>query len=271
MNPPLSTTVPPTARHSAAAMRATEGSTRERAIRCSCEGCSRRSSSGSGGIHVTWYDQGPNSRQSSRDRATGTSVDRPVRTVIAPSYSKCAVTENVGGPGFELYVPVEMTRHVYLALTEAGQGLGLRDAGYYALDALRIEQGRRAWGAELGPDETPWEAGLGFSVKLDKPSAFIGQAALRAGQGQPLRKKLVTLVVQSPAYVWGGETILLNESPVGEISSAGYSPLAQACVALGYVRGEGANRPHDGTPAQIDLWGERMPVLLYDRWPPASR
>jgi glycine cleavage system aminomethyltransferase T len=74
----------------------------------------------------------------------------------------------VGGPGYELYVPVEMARHVYLALHEAGADLGLRDAGYYALDALRIEAGRRAWGAELGPDETPFEAGLMAGVKLDK-------------------------------------------------------------------------------------------------------
>ena len=66
----------------------------------------------------------------------------------------------VGGPGWELYVPVEMTRHVYLALMQAGADPGVRDAGYYALDALRIEAGRRAWGAELGPDETPFEAGL---------------------------------------------------------------------------------------------------------------
>ena len=183
----------------------------------------------------------------------------------------------VGGPGFELYVPVEMARHVYLALMEAGQDLGpgasglprrVRDAGYYALDALRIEQGRRAWGAELGPDETPWEAGLSSSVKLDKPAAFIGQAALRASLDRPLRKKLVSLVLRSPqAYAWGGETILLDGEPVGEISSAGYSPLAGACVALGYVRGAGANRAHTGTPAQIDLWGERVDVLLYDRWP----
>ena len=55
---------------------------------------------------------------------------------------------------------------------------GLIDAGYYAIDALRIEAGRRAWGAELGPDETPWEAGLAFAVKLDKPAAFIGRDAL---------------------------------------------------------------------------------------------
>ena len=178
----------------------------------------------------------------------------------------------VGGPGFELYVPVEMARHVYLELMAAGQDLGLRDAGYYALDALRIEQGRRAWGAELGPDETPWEAGLAFSVKLDKPNAFIGQAALRAARGQPLRKKLVTLVLGDPgACVWGGETILLGGEPVGEISSAGYSPLAGGFVGLGYVRGDHANRAHDGTPGHIELWGERVPVLLHDRWPATAR
>ena len=175
----------------------------------------------------------------------------------------------VGGPGFELYVPVEMARHVYLALQEAGRDLGLKDAGYYALDALRIEQGRRAWGAELGPDETPWEAGLAFSVKLDKPTRFIGQEALRAAQGKPLRKKLVTLVfTDAQAFAWGGEPIVLDGATVGEISSVGWSPLAGACVALGYVRGAGANMAHDGTPAHIELWGERVPVRLHDQWPP---
>lgn len=177
----------------------------------------------------------------------------------------------VGGPGFELYVPVEMARHVYLALWEAGHGLGLVDAGYYALDALRIEQGRRAWGAELGPDESPWEAGLAYGVKLDKPADFMGRAALRAAQGQALRKKLVTLVLQrADAYVWGGESIVLDGAPVGEISSAGWSPLAGACVALGYVRGAGAHRAHAGTPALIELWGERVEVRLYDQWPPKA-
>ena len=174
----------------------------------------------------------------------------------------------VGGPGFELYVPVEMARHVYLALQAASDGLGLKDAGYYALDALRIEQGRRAWGAELGPDETPWEAGLAFSVKLDKPARFIGREALLAAQGQPLRKKLVTLVFSdAQTWGWGGEPIVLNGETVGEISSVGWSPLAGACVALGYVRGAGANQSHAGTPAHIELWGERVPVQLFDQWP----
>ncbi|MDD5333193.1 MAG: FAD-dependent oxidoreductase [Rhodoferax sp.] len=174
----------------------------------------------------------------------------------------------VGGPGFELYVPVEMARHVYLALMAAGADLGLRDAGYYALDALRIEQGRRAWRAELGPDETPWEAGLAYAVKLDKPADFIGKAALLASRDKPLRKKLVTLVFESPdAYAWGGEAIVVQGEAVGEISSVGWSPLAGACVALGYVRGAAANQSHAGTLEAIELWGERVPVRLYDQWP----
>ncbi len=174
----------------------------------------------------------------------------------------------VGGPGFELYVPVEMARHVYLALTAAGADLGLRDAGYYALDALRIEQGRRAWGAELSPDETPWEAGLAYAVKLDKATDFIGKAALLTARDQPLRKKLLMLVFDSAeAYAWGGEAILLQGESVGEISSVGWSPRAGACVALGYVRGAAANQSHMGTQAAIELWGAQFAVRLYDRWP----
>ena len=176
----------------------------------------------------------------------------------------------VGGPGFELYVPTEMARHVDIALQEAGADLGLRDAGYFALDALRIEAGRRAWGAELGPDETPYEAGLANFVRLDKGVDFTGRAALAAAAGQPLRKKLVTLVLGDSAdYAWGGEAILADGAPVGEISSAGWSPRAGACMALGYVRGPLANQAHAGTPVQIDLWGRAVPATAWDSWPPS--
>ena len=171
----------------------------------------------------------------------------------------------VGGPGYELYVPSEMARHVYLALHEAGADLGLRDAGYYALDALRIEAGRRAWGAELGPDETPWEAGLAFSVKMDKPCPFIGSEALSKAQAQPLRKKLLNFVLSdSQAWVWGGEALQIDGETVGELSSAGWSPAAGACVALGYVRGAAAQRVHRGTAVHIDLWGEAAAATAWD-------
>ena len=171
----------------------------------------------------------------------------------------------VGGPGFELYVPIEMARHVYLALHGAGEGLGLADAGYYALDALRIEAGRRAWGAELGPDETPFDAGTMFAVKLDKAADFIGKRALLARRDRPAAKRLVTLVFESPAaYAWGGEALLIDGDAAGEITSAGWSPKAGACVALGYLRGAAAAQAHAGTKVEVDLWGERMAAKAWD-------
>ena len=173
----------------------------------------------------------------------------------------------VGGPGFELYVPVEMTRHVYLALQEAGREFGLKDTGYYALDALRIEAGRRAWGAELGPDETPFEAGLTVGVKLDKASAFIGKNTLCAATGQALRKKLITVVLDSPNhYAWGGEGIVVDGEIVGEITSVGWSLQANACVAMGYARGVSGQRKFAGDAIQIELWGERVAAKAWDRW-----
>ncbi len=183
----------------------------------------------------------------------------------------------VGGPGWELHVPIEMCRHVHLALHEAGADLGpgaeagrdrgLVDAGYYALDALRIEAGRRAWGAELGPDETPLEAGLLAGVTLDKGCDFLGRQALLDAWGRPLRKKLVSVVLDDPAaYVWGGETLFVDGEPVGELSSAGWSLRAGACVGLGYVRGAAAQTVHEGTPLQLDLWGDRVTARAWDRW-----
>ena len=177
----------------------------------------------------------------------------------------------VGGPGFELYVPVEMTRHVYLTLMEAGQDLGIRDAGYYALDALRIEAGRRAWGAELGPDENPFEAGLAYAVNLDKVAPFIGKAALLKAQSLPLRKKLITIVLDSPnAYAWGGEGIVIDGETVGELTSVGWSPKANACVGLGWARGAAALRVLAGTPIQVELWGEHVAAKAWDTWPPKT-
>ena len=147
-------------------------------------------------------------------------------------------------------------------------GLGSRDAGYYALDALRIEAGRRAWGAELGPDETPFEAGLAYAVSLDK-SGFIGREVLLAARGQPLRKKLVTLVLDDPAaHAWGGETVSVGGESVGELSSVGWGWAASHCVALGYLRGDAAAVAHAGTPVTVDLWGEAVGARAWDRWMP---
>jgi len=170
----------------------------------------------------------------------------------------------VGGPGYELYVPVELARHVYHAVQAAGADLGLVDAGYYALDALRIEAGRRAWGAELGPDESPHEAGLWLGVRRDKPG-FIGREALLAREAAPRGKKLLSFVLDDPAaWVWGGEAIVIEGETVGELSSAGWSLKAGRCIALGYVRGAAAQAVHAGTPVLIDLWGQLKRATAWD-------
>ena len=115
----------------------------------------------------------------------------------------------VGELGWELYIPVESAAAVYDALVEAGLDLGLRDAGYYALDSLRLEKGYRAWGHDVTPDDTPLEAGLEFAVRLDKPSGFIGRDALVAQKDRGIDKRLVIFTLEDvDARPWGDEPIL---------------------------------------------------------------
>jgi glycine cleavage system aminomethyltransferase T len=115
---------------------------------------------------------------------------------------------------------------------------------------------------------TPFEAGLAYAVKLDKAGDFIGKAALLALRGQAFGKRLVTIVLDSGVpFVWGGEAVLIAGVPVGELTSVGWSPKAQACIGLAYLRGDAAQRPHAGTPLTIDLWSEAIPATAWDRWP----
>jgi heterotetrameric sarcosine oxidase gamma subunit len=169
----------------------------------------------------------------------------------------------VGGPGYELYVTADQCLTLYDALTKAGAEFGLRDAGYYTIDALRIEAGRRAWGAELSPDETPWEAGLAFAVKLDKAAAFIGRDALVDRPASATMKRLVLLSFDdTAAFPWGGEPVLMDGRNVGEITSAGYSRRHGRALAMAYAR---ADRPLTDAALlaaryEVDIAGELFAV-----------
>ena len=150
----------------------------------------------------------------------------------------------VGGPGYEMVVPTDQCVTLYDALWSAGTAFGLRDAGYYTIDALRIEAGRRAWGPELSPDETPFEAGLAYAVKLDKPVPFIGRDALLRQQAEGARKRLVLFTFDDPAaFPWGGEPILMDGANVGELTSAGYSRKFGRAIAMGYARAQPSAPP----------------------------
>ena len=173
----------------------------------------------------------------------------------------------MGELGWELYVPVEFAVTVFETLHGAGAAFGLRDMGYYAIEGLRIEKAYRAWGRELTPDDTPWQAGLGWAVKLDKPGGFIGQKALLDAKGRPLTRRLVSVVLDDTGpLLWGGEAILRNGRPVGDLTSAAYGHTVGAAVGLGYVTredGQAVDAAWLGAAKfEVDLAGTRLSARL---------
>src|SRR4051812_1154562 len=129
----------------------------------------------------------------------------------------------VGELGWELYVPTEYACGVYDALMEASANLGVRNAGYYAVESLRLEKGYRAWGRELTPDYNPHEAGLSFAVKLDKGD-FIGRDALLTAKEKPPARRLLSFIALSAdtPIAHGGELILRNGEPAGRNKPGAY-------------------------------------------------
>jgi heterotetrameric sarcosine oxidase gamma subunit len=166
----------------------------------------------------------------------------------------------VGELGWELYVPVEFAASVYDALGEAGGDLGLVDAGYYAIESLRLEKGYRAWGRELTQDDTPLEAGLGWAVRFDKGADFLGRQALLERRGWPLARRLVSLVLEDPDLVpWGDEPVWCDGRLAGSITSAAFGHTLGRGVALGWIRrAQGVDAGWiDGARVEIEIAGQR--------------
>ncbi|HEY2288158.1 MAG TPA: FAD-dependent oxidoreductase [Streptosporangiaceae bacterium] len=142
----------------------------------------------------------------------------------------------VGELGWELYVPAEFAVGVYEDLLAAGADLGVANAGYYAIESLRLEKGYRAFGRELTPDYNPVEAGLLFACKLGTTTGFLGRAAVERARAAGPRRRLVSLVLDDPAaMMWGSELILRDGVPVGQVTSAAWGETLGAAVGLGYV------------------------------------
>jgi heterotetrameric sarcosine oxidase gamma subunit len=178
----------------------------------------------------------------------------------------------VGELGWELYVPAEFANGVYDLLHEKGVDLGLRNAGYYAINALRLEKGYRAFGPELSPEYNPVEAGLLFACKLKSDIPFLGREALEAAKLAGPRRRLVSLVLEDPdPMMWGGELVLRDGVAVGQVTSAAWATTTGACVALAYVW------QRDGDPVAIDyldtgryeinVGGSIRPATLHRRSP----
>ena len=142
----------------------------------------------------------------------------------------------VGELGWELHLPVEYATTVYDALTKAGGEFGLRDAGYRAIESMRLEKGYRAWGSDIGSDHTPAEAGLAWAVKLKKNIDFKGRKAAEAQRDNGVKKILACFTTDPDVVLSGRETIYRDGKRVGWLSSGGFGYTINKSIGYGYVR-----------------------------------
>jgi 4-methylaminobutanoate oxidase (formaldehyde-forming) len=175
----------------------------------------------------------------------------------------------VGELGWELYCPSEFGLRLWDVLWEAGREHGLVAGGYKAIDSLRLEKGYRVWGADISPDETPYEAGLAFAVKLDKGD-FLGREALVRAQEGRLERKLACVVLDDPRSVaLGSEPVHIEGEIAGRVTSGGYGYSVERSIAYAYVPPE---RAEPGTAVEIEIFGEWVAgeVASEPLWDPAG-
>ena len=199
---------------------------------------------------------------------------------VAGHEALLARTGYTGEDGFELFVRPQDAVSVWQALTDAGQAGGLVPAGLAARDSLRLEAGMPLYGNELGRDVTPFDAGLGRVVKLDKPGDFVGRAALAERAKVPGNRTLVGLVGKSRRVPRHGYSVLWDGEPCGTVTSGAPSPTLGRPIAMAYVKataageaGSAAGEAGSATGADrlaVDIRGtaepaEMVPLPFYKR------
>jgi 4-methylaminobutanoate oxidase (formaldehyde-forming) len=172
----------------------------------------------------------------------------------------CFRVTYVGELGYELYIPAEFAVHVYESLWEAGRDLGIKNAGYRAIASLHLEKGYADWGSELTPEYTPYDAGLGFCVALEKAD-FIGKAALARVKNEGPQWKLCTftLDVDEPVMIQSSAPIIRAQSVLGVSSSAGYGHTVKKNICYAYIPAAETDR---GNGFEIEVYKKRYPLKL---------
>jgi glycine cleavage system aminomethyltransferase T/glycine/D-amino acid oxidase-like deaminating enzyme len=160
----------------------------------------------------------------------------------------------VGELGWELYAGIEFAGRLWDTLMEAGAAHGLVPAGYRAIDSLRLEKGYRAWGADITPEENPFQAGLGFAVRMEKPG-FIGNEALEKAQSAVTSRLSCLTLADARAMCLGNEPVFHQGKVISRVTSGGIGYTVGASIAYAYLPIELAS---PGTPCQIEVFGQRV-------------
>lgn len=172
----------------------------------------------------------------------------------------------VGELGWELYCANADAVELWNLLVEAGKPHHLTLAGYKALESLRLEKCYRYWSADITPNETPYESGQGFAVKLNKvdrrheePLDFIGRAALLKQRAEGIRRRLVPLTLDGEWVIYGGEAVTLDGRVISRVRSGGYGYSIGKNIALCYLPNELAEL---GTTVALEIFGEQVPAVV---------
>jgi 4-methylaminobutanoate oxidase (formaldehyde-forming) len=172
----------------------------------------------------------------------------------------------VGELGWELHIPMDAVPAIYDAIVEAGKEHGLVPAGYRAIESLRLEKGYRAFGAELTPDHTPLEAGLGWAVKLSSDLPFLGREALERQRRSGLSRRLAAFTVAQPGVsLFGRETVVRDGEVVGWLTSGGFGHTIGKAIGYGYVShptGEPRSSLRKGR-YELEVATERVPATIH--------
>jgi glycine cleavage system aminomethyltransferase T/glycine/D-amino acid oxidase-like deaminating enzyme len=160
----------------------------------------------------------------------------------------------VGELGWELYCPTEYGLGLWRTLWEAGEPHEIVAGGYRAIDSMRLEKGYRVWGADITPDETPYEGGVGFCVKLDKEGGFIGREALADAKESEPRMRLSCLLLDDPRSVaLGNEPVRIAGEIRGRVTTGGYGYTVGSSIAYAYLPPEHADPE---TEVAVEIFGE---------------
>jgi 4-methylaminobutanoate oxidase (formaldehyde-forming) len=156
---------------------------------------------------------------------------------ICGTVARAARISYTGELGWEIHVASEAALPLLRGILDGGAELGVRNSGAFALESLRIEKGFCAWGHDIGPDETPLEAGLGFTTKLGTNVPFIGREALERQRHAGLRRRRINIRLEDPnVLLLGTEPIVVDGVYRGQVMSAAYGHTLGAAVGIGFVR-----------------------------------
>jgi 4-methylaminobutanoate oxidase (formaldehyde-forming) len=165
-----------------------------------------------------------------------------------------------GEDGWELYTSTEYGGALWDRLLSAGADQGMLPCGYRALETLRLEKGYRVWSTDITPETNPYEAGLGFCVRPDKPGGFVGDAALAAVRAAGVSRRLSLLVLDDPrVVVLGSEPVLAGGEVVGRVTSGGFGFTCERSLAYGYLP---VGLADVGTRVQVNVFGTQVPATV---------